>query len=144
VRLLLLPLVALVIAGCGGAAEAVAVGTWQDEQGRTVESVEGPEHCDWQSATFLYVEVDLDELGSRADRQQFIRDPEGVLSDAVDVAYDGDARLPEGAVDTGLRLETRELWAEPAVDSPGPDAVYVVEGDSVERWPRTREEVACA
>jgi hypothetical protein len=142
VRLVLLPvLAATAVAGCGG---AEAVGTWQDEQGRTVESSAGPEHCDWESATFLYVEVDLDELGIPADRQQFLRDPEGVLSDSVELEYDGDARLPRGAVDTGLRLDARELWAEPADDPPGPDAVYVVEGDSVERWPRTREEVACA
>jgi hypothetical protein len=142
--LALLPvLVASAIAGCGGAG-AEAVGTWKDAQGRTIESSEGPEHCDWQSATFLYVEFDLEQPGTPTDRQQFLRDPEGVLSDSVDLAYDGDARLPEGAIDTGLRLGARELWAEPADDPPGPDAVYVVEDDSVERWPRAREEVACA
>ncbi|HXV95647.1 MAG TPA: hypothetical protein VD695_03790 [Gaiellaceae bacterium] len=62
-------LAAAAIAGCVGAV-AEAVGTWQDEQGHTVESSEGPEHCDWQSATFLHVGVDLDELGTPADGQQ--------------------------------------------------------------------------
>jgi hypothetical protein len=140
VRLALLPLLsALALAGCGG---AEAVGTWEDEQGRTVESFAGPEHCDWESVTFLSVNVDLDELGTPADQRWFLRDPEGVLSGEGRIAYDGDAQLPEDAVDTGLRLEGRELWAEPADDPPGPEAVYVVDGDSVERWPRT--DVGCA
>lgn len=136
-------LAAFILAGCGGSSPT-AVGTWHDEQGRTVESFAGPEHCDWQSATFLYAEVDLDEPGTNAERQQFLRDPEGVFSSELVVPYDGSARLPDDAVDTGLRLESIELWAQPADDAPGPDAVYVVEGDSIERWPRTRDEVACA
>lgn len=94
--------------------------------------------------TFLHVEVDLDELDTAADRQQFLRDPEDIFASEVVIAYDGDARLPVEAFDTGLRLEDRELWAEPADDPPGPDAVYVVEGDSIERWPRTQHDVACA
>ena len=135
----LLVLSAFVLAGCGG---AEAVGTWQDDQGRTVESSAGPEHCDWESVTFLSVGIDLDKLGTLAHEQWFFRDPEGLISGFGEVAYDGDAQLPEGAVATGLRLGEREVWAEPADDPPGPAAVYVVEGDSVERWPRT--DVGCA
>jgi hypothetical protein len=86
--------------------------------------------------TFLLVDVDLDALGASANEQTFFRDPEGLLNDVAEAAYDGDAELPEDAVDSGLRLGARELWAEPADDPPGPEAVYVVEGDSVERWPR--------
>jgi hypothetical protein len=101
-----------------------------------VESFAGPEHCDWESVTFLLVDVDLNALGASANEQTFFRDPEGLLNDVAEAAYDGDAELPEDAVDSGLRLGARELWAEPADDPPGPEAVYVVEGDSVERWPR--------
>jgi hypothetical protein len=138
-----LALATVLAVGCGGSS-AAAVGTWHDEQGRTVESFEGPEHCDWQSATFLHAEIDLDEPGATAVRQQFLRDPEGVLSGEVVVAYDSSASLPDDAADTGLRLESMELWAKPTDDPSGPEAVYVVKGDSVERWPRTRQEVACA
>jgi ABC-type amino acid transport substrate-binding protein len=144
VKLVALPLLAACLLSACGGSDASAVGIWRDEEGRTVESIAGPEHCDWQSATFLYAETDFDEPGATAERQQFLRDPEGVLSGEVVVAYDGSASLPDAAVDTGLRLESMEFWAEPTDDPSGPEAVYVVEGDSVERWPRTREEVACA
>ena len=58
--------------------------------------------------------------------------------------YKSDAVLPEAAVDTGFRLDELELWAVPTRDEKGPDAVYVVDDVSVERWPRAKTEIACA
>lgn len=128
-------LILALLAACEG---AEGVGTWRDEQGRTLESFSGPEHCDWQSVTFLHAEAGL-LGGAVSERLQFLRDPEGLFEAEVVVPYDADATLPEDAVDTGFRLDDLELWAER-----DRDAVYALKEGSVERWPRTRSEIACA
>ena len=69
----------------------------------------------------------------------FIRDPKGVFGDpALVEGFDPDATLPSDATYSGFRSETRQLWTAPS----DPDAVYVVEGDSVERWP-AGEQLVC-
>ena len=136
-RIVVAAVTALVLAGCGGES---AEGTWRDERGRTLLSYAGDEHCDWESVTFLDSRVDLDGGSSGNGPQQFVRDPEGELERSYLGAYDGDAVLPQDAIDTGFRLDSVELW----IDDTGPDAVYVVDGDSVERWPRAKSEIGCA
>jgi hypothetical protein len=137
--------IALVLAGCGGGS---AVGKWQDESGRTLESYTGEggeEGCGWESVTFLVSLVSLDHGWSGRGLQQFIRDPEGVLPRSYTLgAYDEDAALPEDAIDTGFRLDSLELWVPATSDDTGPEAVYVVDDDSVERWPRAKSEIVCA
>ncbi|MEP7054254.1 MAG: hypothetical protein ABI912_03310 [Actinomycetota bacterium] len=112
----------------------VGVQVWTDANGDRVpttiiESSQGPEHCNWQTATFLYL-----------DKQSFIRDPEGVLSGTkFRTTFDPDTTLPADATNTGYRLGDRALWL--AVDK---TAAYVVTGNKVERWPAPTEQVGCA
>lgn len=112
----------------------VGVQVWTDRNGvrvptTVIESRQGPEHCNWQTATFLYL-----------DKQSFIRDSEGVLSGTTFRAmFDADTTLPADATDTGYRLGDRALWL--AADK---TAAYVVSGNKVERWPAPREQVGCA
>ena len=102
-------LTAFALVACG---EGDVAGEWRDSAGRTLASYPGPEHCDWESVTFLEVAFSLTR--------------------------------PEDAVATGFRSGDAELWVSPAdADGDTYGAVYVVD-DDVERWPRTREEIACA
>lgn len=108
-------------------------GVWYDAEGRpvptdVVQMHPGPAHCDWQTVTFLYL-----------DDRQYLRDPDGVLRRETTSAFDPDAALPADAEDTGYRRDEARLWR----DRDG-SAVYVVRGDTVERWPAAREMFACA
>lgn len=110
---------------------------WTDRQGKristtTISSHAGPEHCDWQSARFLY-------LGRGEDERQYVRDPESVFeSDQLTAPYDGDVRMPEDARDTGYRLGERELWL-----TDDRSVAYVRTPDGVEAWPMTKQRVGC-
>jgi hypothetical protein len=105
---------------------------WTDRDGErvptsVVTSFSGPEHCDWQSVTFLHLE----------DRQ-YLRDPDHRLASETVVSYDGDVELPEGAVDTGYRRGDDQLWL-----SADGRIAYLVSGGTVEAWPSTTEQVGC-
>lgn len=106
---------------------------WTDADGNrvatsVVTSFQGPEHCGWQSVTFLSLED-----------QQYLRDPEHRLEEMTVTRFDRDAELPTDAVDTGYRRGSEELWlaAEAAV-------AYLVTAATVEAWPSTTDHVACA
>ena len=146
-RLIALSALVVLLAGCGGSGSGEsAVGTWHDESGRTLESFAGSEHCDWESATFLLASVALQDGEAGPEyRVEFVRDPDGLFSDDTLLSYNGDAQLPDDAVQTGFRLDDFMLWVDPKeADATGTKAIYVVKGDSVERWPRARQEHACA
>ena len=114
--------------------DALGFDVWTDKDGvrvptSKVQSSKGPEHCDWQSVTFLY-------LG----RQQYLRDPKGAISHArYKSSYDAAATLPGDAEDTGFRLDGKSLWL--AADE---SAAYVGAGPTVERWPAPKDMVGCA
>lgn len=97
---------------------------------RVLDETAGPEHCNWDSATFLHFRGEI-----------YVRDLEGVFGpdDLAEGGYDPGAELPPGAVFTGFRERDRELWTSPLE---GGAAVYVVTPDGVERWPRLL--VGCA
>jgi hypothetical protein len=74
-------------------------------------------------------------LGSRFtsadDDVEYLRDPDGVLGD--NERFEENGTLPAEAVDTGYRSAAGEaLWIIPGDRS----SIYVVDGDSVERWPQ--------
>lgn len=105
---------------------------WTDAGGArvptsTVTSYTGADHCDWGSVTFLQVH----------DRQ-YVRDPEGKLGSEAVAPYEGDASLPDDAVDSGYRHGDRALWL--AADG---RTAYVVSDDGTEAWPATADEVGC-
>ncbi|WP_282700656.1 hypothetical protein [Streptomyces sp. CC219B] len=111
---------------------------WTDRDGRrvpitTVHSNEGPEHCDWQTAHFL-------STGDGKDARLYARDPEGVLPpEMLTAPYDGEARMPDAARDTGYRYADRQLWLTEDDRSPA----YVRTPDGVEAWPLANDGFGC-
>ncbi|MGZ5417617.1 MAG: hypothetical protein ACXWDI_10580 [Nocardioides sp.] len=120
--------------------DALGIGVWTDDSGARVptpriRSFQGAEHCDWQDITFV-------TLGPRRDGEQFVRDTTGELDQLMRSTYDGSAKLPDDATDTGLQRDGRQLWLDP-----GHGAAYLVRVDDpadVERWPAAREPIYCA
>lgn len=106
---------------------------WRDADGNrlptsVIASAPGPEHCGWDSMTFL-----------TADGEVYISDPHNVLRGRGFVAaFDADAVLPADAVDTGFRLDDRHLWM-----SADRLVAYVVTDDAIEAWPSSTAEFVC-
>lgn len=106
---------------------------WTDKAGRRVSTAlvrsgPGPEHCGWESATFVTLE----------QTPGYVSDPEGVLDD-VGRGYEPDTALPDDAEDTGYRLDGTALWL--AGDSA---AAYLVTGRKTERLPTLPQPFGCA
>ncbi len=85
----------------------------------------GPDHCGWGTARVIIVGQ---PLGSRftTDPIQYVRDPANAFGSGLDAGYDGNATLPERAVDTGYRTDTEQLWIVPGDDR----FIYLVAGRS--------------
>ena len=101
----------------------------------------GPEHCGWEAARVIVTGI---PVGARAtdDRSDanYVRDPHNVFGDQVTAsAFDPDAELPDGAVDTGFRQEGTALW----VDRDDGLAIYLVMATVVERWPLDPDPALC-
>jgi hypothetical protein len=120
--------------------------TWE-KNGRPVDhnelnSVAGPEHCDWQNVVMLRVGWPLGTVSRHADQtRQFIRDPEGAIEDfeGLDGTVEIGVELPSDARYTGYHIDDLQLWLSTAE----PDAAYLRVGENVERWPRAEPQVAC-
>jgi hypothetical protein len=97
---------------------------------RDLEGGNGPAHCDWQDAYFLYLDDD-----GEPPRASYARDPDETLpSDMLTSAYRADVPLPDDAGDTGYRLSGLGWELFLSADSRGP--AYVRTPDGVEAWPR--------
>ena len=101
----------------------------------------GPEHCGFEDARVIITGI---PVGARysdpTNTAEYVRDPRNVLGDASTAsAFDPDAELPEGAVDTGFRQEGTELWLDPTDAA----AIFLVTGEIVERWPRDSTPTMC-
>ncbi|MGI5237296.1 hypothetical protein [Dactylosporangium sp. CA-139066] len=122
----LLAILATAACSAGGPAER---STWTGPSGPPLVAHAGEKHCDWESVTILRLD----------DDRQFVRDPEGVIDKQwLESAYDPHATLPADAKDTGYRHDGQRLW----LDANG-SAAYVVDGKTVEQWPRTRRGWGC-
>jgi hypothetical protein len=109
--------------------------------GRELNSIAGPDHCDWQSAVIMHLGWPLGTVSrSSAEIRQFIRDPDGVIGFGIRDKLAIGADLPDDARDTGYRNGELELWLSPSE----PEAAYLRAGDDVERWPRADPIVACS
>jgi hypothetical protein len=102
----------------------------------------GPAHCGFEAARIIITGI---SIGARytdeSSSATWVRDPSNVLGDpATASAFDADAKLPDGAVDTGFRQQGTELWVAPTDRS----AIYLVTGASVERWPLDPDPAFCA
>jgi len=80
------------------------------------------------------------EMHTELDSMQFVRDPGHFVEHRTFARFDPSTDLPPEAHFTGLAYDDLELWAANDMD----EAIYVVRGDTVERWPRAREFIACA
>jgi hypothetical protein len=119
---------------------------WRDRDGEpvsaaTVSSYAGPEHCDWQTVTFLELQAGsgLTEP-ALSGRVTFLRDPDGTLADYVVSPYAAPVARPDDAVDTGWERDGQEVW----LDREGWAAYVRIDGEAYERWPRTSGPIACA
>lgn len=142
-----------------GADDPVAAeleGTWTDADGNpvpdgddptddfalTLHTLEGPDHCGWTSSTFLHVAWPLGSTSAAGDFRQYVRDPQGVLSDHL--RSSDSVELPADAAPTGFRRGSWELWAGSDAD----DALYAVNGDpeaggTWERFARAPQPILC-
>lgn len=101
----------------------------------------GPDHCGFESARVIITGKPVGTRYTGGDNSaEYVRDPGNVFGDrATASAFDPDAEFPTGAVDTGFRQGTTELW----VDPPDRSAIYLVSEGSVERWPLDPEPTLC-
>lgn len=114
---------------------------WTDARGCPVRidviaQGQGPEHCGWESITFLSVGSPIGAPIADTARRRYVRprEPRPTTSTAGEEAarHAGApiTELPAGVVDTGFRDDDAQLWADPS----DPTAVYRVEGDTAEAW----------
>jgi hypothetical protein len=116
------------------------IGVWEDESGRRVpvtriQSFQGAEHCSWTDITFLRVK-------RKQKANWYVRDTKGEFGELLRTTFAGDATLPRGATDTGLRRGGRQLWI-----GPDREAAYLVSLDDpqdVDRWPAAKQRIGCA
>src|SRR2546428_3510553 len=102
----------------------------------------GPDHCGWQSATFLTIGWPLGTRSETADNaRQYVRDPSGVVSQALHAHLGFHGTLPADAQPTGYWYGAVQLYTSASdVDQ----SVYLVAGHDVERWPRSDPMTDCS
>ena len=100
----------------------------------------GPAQCGMQSVTLLTIGWPLGTPAQFASQaRQYVRDPKNVVG--LRSRLDLHTKLPPGARSTGFRDGEAELYIAPRdVDR----AVYVVYGNTVERWPRSDPMTTCS
>jgi hypothetical protein len=138
------------------AAVQETVGAWRDSEGKLVPSdrplvmnvSQGATHCGWGRLVFLVIswplgfEVKGSAMGNPHIRMFVRLSPPEDLSAAPYFAstFDGNATLPTGARDTGYHRHGWHLWVKDgAIDR----AVWLVHGDTVERWPASKDIILC-
>jgi hypothetical protein len=101
----------------------------------------GPAHCDYQAARVIITGIPIGaRYSNEGNAATYVRDPTNAFGDAATAsAFDGHATLSTGAVDTGLREGSAQLWFDPANRS----AIYLVTGTAVERWPLDPDPAIC-
>lgn len=79
-----------------------------------LNSIAGPEHCEWQDAVMLHIGWPLGTRAAAVEQsRQFVRDPEGIIDPAAAEASLQVPQLPAGARDTRYRLGDLEVWSSP-------------------------------
>jgi hypothetical protein len=130
--------------------------TWRDGEGDalpdgrgasgdlSVSMVSGPEHCHWESVTFLSIAWPPGSVvSSKGEIRQFVHDPDGLFDglDAIHGSYQEGIEAPPDAVTTGIHTDDVEVW----ISRSDPDAVFLRHGDgNFDRWPRADPRILCA
>jgi hypothetical protein len=134
-------LLALALAGCSSSDEGRGLlGGWNRAEGTqwSARAYLGHEHCDTQDV------IDLQLSGfddAERDHRHYLRDPRGVFqtNQAVDIdPLATNIPLPRDAIDLRLRKGNAHLFLEH-----DGSAVYVVQDDYIERWPRFPHDYGC-
>jgi hypothetical protein len=119
--------------------------TWSRD-GRPVSNLElatvaGPEHCHWDSATFLFIGWPPGTLASTSEQaRQYVRDPQGVIS-RLEGKLERNVTLPTDARPTGYRLGAIQLYLSASDQDRW---IYIVSPSDAERWPRSDPMTLCA
>jgi hypothetical protein len=114
--------------------------------GRAVSGFElstfaGPDHCGWQSATFLIIGWPVGTVSRTIDEaRQYVRDPHGAVKGSLRDRLVVRATLPADARPTGYRHGSIELYLSPPDQD---DGIYVVGPGGAERWPRDNPPTGC-
>ncbi len=120
--------------------------TWtrngQSVRAGELTTIAGPEHCDWQSATMLFIGWPPGTASATAaEARMYIRDPEGVFGTRFRGGLVRNPVLPADARATGYRYGGIEIYLSPS-DQDG--AIYIVSPSDRERWPRSDPMTLCA
>ncbi|TMC36184.1 MAG: hypothetical protein E6J24_02785 [Chloroflexi bacterium] len=108
-----------------------------------MNTIAGPEHCDWQAATIMHLPWPLGTTPtSAAGVRQFIRDPKHVTPPRnLRGILQLHATLPADAFATGYRYQAIEVYVSPSDQD---YAVYVVGPGAIERWQRSDPMTLCS
>jgi hypothetical protein len=138
-----------------GGSQISQVGQWYFPDGRPapignplVLRVErGPAHCGWQNTLFLWIAWPLDRpvpgqfMGDSRTRVYAWQTTPGYPQSSLAAKPMVVPRLPKGLHDSGLHRGPWDLWVPSA---PPPDAIYLTDGETVERWAFATQNPACA
>jgi hypothetical protein len=104
-------------------------------------TIAGPDHCGWQSATFLTIGWPPGTASTTSARaRQYIRDPKGVFGSRFRDRLVRNVTLPPDARPTGYRYGAIEIYLSPSDQD---DAIYLLSPTDRERWPRSDPMTAC-
>lgn len=102
----------------------------------------GPDHCSWQSATFLSIGWPPGTFANTAAlARQYVRDPRAAINSSLRDRLATNVELPRDAKPTGYRLGVIEIYLSPADQD---QAIYAVGPGGAERWPRSDPMTLCA
>jgi hypothetical protein len=94
----------------------------------------GPDHCRWQSATFLTIGWPPGTNATTfASARLYTRDPNGAVDASLRDGLVRHTRLPADATSTGYHYGVLEIFISPTEAEQG---IYVVSPADAERWPR--------
>jgi hypothetical protein len=107
-----------------------------------METIAGPSHCGWQSATMLFIAWPPGTGPTTYFQGRlYIRDPEGVYGVPFRDGLARNVTLPADAQSTGYRFGAIEIYVSPSDQD---QAIYVVSPRDAERWPRVDPVRLCA
>ncbi len=109
--------------------------------GGELSTAAGPDHCGWESATFLTIGWPPGTVAtSAAEARQYIRDPRGVVATPFRDRLQTQATMPADARPTGHRFGDLQIFVSPSDQD---EFIYIQSGYGTERWPRSEPMTLC-